>query len=201
MSPQSSFRRTASRTLVLSGVVSASVGLFTLVYPPALDNTVWGHPFDSGTHVAVSIVLVIAHLLKVPGFVELSRLDGAGRVTRWSMLAAAFGFVVVAVCEGVSVSVVGVPMDSPEAVNLNNGYGAGSMLLAVASMVGGTVIVRRKLLEGSGRWSVLLSGAFMIFVVTPALFMGRAPPAYLALTGWSLFFVWIGRALDRMEDG
>lgn len=197
MSPQSSFRRAASRTLVLTGVVSTPVGLFTLLYPPAVDNTVWGYPFDRGTLLAVSIVLVIAHLLKAHGFVGLSCLDGAGRVTRWSMLAAALGFVVLAICEGVSASLAGVPMNSPEAVNLNNGYGAGSMLEAVASMVGGTVIVRRKLLEGFGRWSVLLSGAFMIFVVTPALLTGRGPLAYLALTGWSLFFIWIGRALGR----
>jgi hypothetical protein len=171
-----------------------------LVYPPAVDHEVWGYPFDSGTHVAVSIVLVLAHLLKAHGFVGLSRLDGAGRVLRWSMLAAALGFVVLAICEGVSASLAGVPLTSSEAVNLNNGYGAGSMLEAVASVVGGTVILRRRLLEGFARWSVLLSGAFMIFVVTPALFTGRGPLAYLALTGWSLFFVWIGLALGRTEN-
>lgn len=182
------------------GVVSVPVGLLTLAYPPALDPTVWGHPFDRTTHVAVAIVLVIVHLLKAHGFVGLSRLDGAGRVVRWSMLLAALGFVGVAICEGISATLAGVPMDSPVAVNLNNGYGAGSMLLAVPSMVGGTVIVRRKLLPGFGRWSVLLSGAFMIFVVTPALMMGRTPVAYLALTGWSLFYIWIGRALGRVDD-
>jgi hypothetical protein len=116
----------------------------------------WHPTHDSS--VVVSIVLVIAHLLKAHGFVGLSRLDGGGPVVRWSML-------------------------------------------AVASMVGGTVIVRRNLLEGFGRWSVLLSGAFMIFVVTPALFTGRGPLAYLALTGWSLFLIWIGRALARTENG
>jgi len=200
MNPQSSFRRAASRTLVLAGVVSVAAGLFSLVYPPAVDPTVWGYPFDRGTLVVVSIVLVIAHLLKAHGFVGLSRLDGAGRVTRWSMLVAALGFAVLATCEGVSATLGGVSMSSPAAVNLNNGYGAGSMLEAVASVVGGTVIVRRKLLEGSGRWSVLLSGAFMIFVVTPALFTGRGPLAYLALTGWSLFYIWIGRALGRTEN-
>jgi len=189
----------ASRALVLAGGVSIAVGLFTLAYPPALDDTVWGHPFDRGTAVAVSIVLVIAHLLKVPGFVALSRLDGAGPVTRWSMLAAALGFVVVATCEGVSASLVGTPMSAPAVVDLDNGYGAGSMLGAVPSMIGGTVIVRRKLLAGAGRWSVVLSGAFMVFVVTPALFTGRGPLAYLALTGWSLFFIWIGLAVARTE--
>jgi hypothetical protein len=186
--------------MMLAGVVSVPIGLLTSVYPPALDSTVWGHPFDPTTHVAVSIVLVFAHLLKVPGFVGLSRLEGAGPLTRWSMLVAALGFVVVAICEGVSATLVGVPMDSAEAVNLNNAYGVGSMLGAVPSMVGGTVIVRRRLLAGAGRWSVLLSGAFMIFVVTPALLVGRAPPAYLALTVWSLFFIWIGRALGRTQN-
>lgn len=44
---------------------------------------------------------------------------------------------------------------------------------------------------------MLLSGLFMILVVTPALFLGRADPAYLALTAWSLLFVWIGVALGR----
>jgi len=199
MSSQSSFRRAASRTLVLAGVVSVAVGLFSLVFPPAGAKTVWGYPFDHDTHVVVSIVLVIAHLLKVPGFVGLSRLDGAGPVTRWSMLVAALGFVVVAICEGVSASLVGTPMSSPAAVHLNNGYGVGSMLGAVPSMIGGTVIVRRKLLAGSGRWSVLLSGAFMIFVVTPALFTGRGSLAFLALTGWSVFFIWIGWALGRTD--
>ena len=200
MSTPSSFRRAASRTLVLSGAVSVPVGLLTLLYPPAVADTSWSHPFDRGTHVAVSIALIIAHLLKAHGFVGLSRLDRAGRVTRWSMLAAALGFVIVAICEGVSASLFGVRIDSPEAVSLNDGYGVGSMLLAVSSMVGGTFIVRDKLLEGFGRWSVLLSGAFMIFVVTPALFMGRSAPAYLALTGWSLFFIWIGRVLGRAEN-
>lgn len=116
------------------------------------------------------------------------------------MLVAALGFVVLAICEGGAAALVGVPMNSPAAINLNNGYGVGSMFEAVPSVVGGAVIVRRKLLEGFGRWSVLLSGAFMIFVVTPAVFTGRGPLAYLALTGWSLFFVWIGRALGRTES-
>lgn len=201
MSTATSSHRTASMTLMAGGAVAVPVGLINLVYPPAVDITVWGHPFHHSTHVVASIVLVIAHLLKAHGFAfGLARLEGAGAVTRWSMVVAALGFVIVAVCEGISAYMYGAPMDSPAAVDLNNGYGVGSMVLAVASMVGGTVIVRNTLLEGIGRWSVLLSGAFMIFVVTPALIMGRAWPAYLALTGWSLFFIWIGRTLARSED-
>ena len=112
-------------------------------------------------------------------------------------MVAVLGFIVVAVCEGISATLVGVPMDSPTAVNLNNGYGAGSMLLAIPSMIGGIAIIRGRLLNGFGRWSVFLSGAFMVFVVTPALFMERDWPAYLALTLWSLFYIWIGVALGR----
>jgi len=197
MNPESSFQRTASRMLILTGVVSAAIGLFTLAYPPAVDSNTWGYPFHPVTHVVVSIVLVITHLLKAYGFVGLSRLNGATRVTRWSLFVAVLGFVVVAVCEGISATLVGVPMDSPAAVNLNNGYGVGSMLLAIPSMIGGIAIIRRRLLDGFGRWSVFLSGAFMVFVVTPVLFMGRDWPAYLALTGWSLFYIWIGLALAR----
>lgn len=197
MTSQSSFLYAAGRMLVLAGVLSVAVGLFSLFYPPAVEKSVWGYPFSGITIVAVSLVLVISHLLKAYGFIGLSRLDEAGRVMQWSMLAAALGFVVVAICEALTAMLAGMPTDSPTAVNLNNGYGAGSMLLAVASMIGGTVIVRRKLLEGFGRWSVLLSGAFMIFVVTPALFTGRGQLAYLALTAWSLFFIWIGRVLGR----
>jgi Ca2+/H+ antiporter len=191
------FQQSASRILILAGIVSTAVGLFTLFYPPSGDSTAWGYPFPPGTHVVVSIVLVITHLLKAYGFVGLSRLDGAAQVTRWSLIVAILGFVVVAVCEGISAKLVGVPIDSPAAVNLNNGYGVGSMLLAIPSMIGGIAIIRRRLLDGFGRWSVFLSGAFMVFVVTPALFTGRAWPAYLALTGWSLFYIWIGTALGR----
>lgn len=147
---ESSFQKSASRVLILSGVVAVPVGLLTLIYPPSIDNTVWGYPFHHGTHVVVSIFLVIAHLLKAYGFIGLSRLNGAG-----------------------------------------------SMLLAIPSMIGGITIIRRRLLDGFGRWSVFLSGAFMVFVVTPLLFMGRAWPAYLALIGWSLFYIWIGLAMGR----
>lgn len=193
-------RRSAGRALVWSAVFAVPAGLLTLAFPPAVDKMVWGYPFDRGTIVAVSIVLIIAHLLKAYGFVGLSRLEGAGWVTRGSILAAALGFVVVAVCEGLTAILAGMPADSPAAINLNNGYGAGSMLLAVASVIGGAVIIRKNLLPGFGRWSVLFSGAFMIFVVTPALFTGRGPLAYLALTGWSLFYIWIGRALGRTAN-
>lgn len=196
--PSNSLHR-ASRTLIASAVFAVPVGLFTWVYPPAVDETVWGYPFDKGPVVAVSAVLVVAHLLKTHGFLGLSRLRGGGPVVQWSMILAALGFAIVALCEVFSAVLWGVPIDSPEAVNLNNGYGAGSMLLAIPSMVGGAVIVRRKLLPGFGRWSVFLSGAFMVFVVTPALIMGRGPAAYLTLTGWSLFYVWIGRVLARAE--
>ena len=97
------------------------VGLLTLVYPPAVDRTVWGCPFDRGTQMAVAAVLVIDHLLQAHGFVGRSRLDGAG-VVRWSMLAAALVVVVVASCEGVSASTWRAPMIFTAAVELN--YGA-----------------------------------------------------------------------------
>jgi len=197
MNSKSSFQKSASRILILAGVLSIPVGLFTLLYPPTGDSTTWGYPFPPTTHVVVSIVLVIAHLLKAYGFVGLSRLNGASRVTRWSLMVAVLGFVVVAVCEGISAKLVGVPIDSPAAVNLNNSYGVGSMLFAIPSMIGGIEIIRRRMLDGFGRWSVFLSGTFMLFVVTPALFIGRAWPAYLALTVWSLFYLWIGLALGR----
>ena len=197
MKQESSFQLAAGRMLVLSGIISAPIGLLAMVYPHSVDSAVWGFPYHPGTHVAVSIVLLIAHLLKAYGFVGLSRLNGANGITRWSLMVAALGFIVVAVCEGISATLVGVPIDSPAADNLNTGYGVGSMLLAIPSMIGGIVIVRRRLLNNSGRWSVFLSGAFMVFIVTPVLFIGRDWPAYLALFGWSLFYIWIGVALGR----
>ena len=193
----SSFQKTASRILILAGIVSVPVGLLTLVYPPAGENTLWGFPFHHTTHIIVSIWLVFAHLLKAYGFLGLVRLEGGTQLSSWSFNIAILGFVIVAICEGISATLFGAPMDSSAAVNLNNGYGAGSMLLAIPSMVGGVVIIRKHLLHGFGRWSVFLSGAFMVFVVTPALFLGRDWPAYLALTAWSLFYIWIGVAMGR----
>ncbi|XOV92924.1 MAG: hypothetical protein ACFHWX_22335 [Bacteroidota bacterium] len=177
--------------------MSVPIGLLTLAYPPVGENTVWGYPFHHITHIIVSIWLVFAHLLKAYGYVGLVRLEGATLLTRWSFSIAIIGFVIVAICEGVSATLFGTPMDSSAAINLNNGYGAGSMLFAIPSMIGGIVIIRKHLLVGFGRWSVFLSGAFMVFIVTPALFLGRDWPAYLALTGWSVFYIWIGVALGR----
>ena len=188
--------RFASRTLLLGGALSVPIGLLNLVFPPAIPATEWGHPYTPEVHVVVSVALVVCHLLKAHGFAfGLARLRGG--VTQWSMWIAAIGFTVVAICEGISATMAGVPMDAKAAVDLNNGYGFGSMLLAVPSMVGGAVIARERLLPGPARWSVLGSGAFMIFVVTPALILGRAWPAYLALTAWSMFYIWMGVALGR----
>lgn len=187
---------TPARSLVLSGVLSVPIGLLTFAYPPAIADTLWGYPFPQGVHVGVAVVLVVAHALTGHGFIGLARLPGS-RVVTWSMRAAAAGFLVVAFCEGISATLWGTSTEAAAAITLENGYGAGSMLLAVASVVGGVVIIRRHLLPGVGRWSVLLSGLFMILVVTPALIVGRGDAAYLALTGWSLFFIWIGIALGR----
>lgn len=189
--------RNPSRALILTGILSTAIGSFTLGYPAVGEDSLWGYPFEPGPHVVVAIALVVAHLLKAYGFIGLSRLEGGGPAVRWSMLVASLGFVVLAACEGVSGTMFGTPLDTPAAINLNNGYGAGSMIEAIASMVGGTVILRKGLLAGHGRWSVLLSGAFMVFVVTPALFTGRGPLAYGALTVWSLFYLWIGVALGK----
>ncbi len=200
ISSQPNFRRNAGRMLILAGVISAPIGLLTWFYPPATDITMWGYPFSGVSVVVVSILLAITHLLKAYGFVGLSCLNGVGGVTKWSMLVASLGFIIVAICELLTAYLAGIPIDSPAAVNLNNGYGAGSMTLAIASVVGGIAIIRRRLLPGFGRWSVMLSGAFMIFVVTPALFTGRGPIAYLALTVWSLFYIWIGLTMVRSKD-
>lgn len=190
---------TGSQSLLLAGVLSAAVGLTTLVYPPAVEPTVWTYPFPPSVHVVVAVVLVACHGLKAYGFVVgLSRLGGP--LVRGSMWVAAVGFVVVAACEGLSATMSGVAVDDPAAVQLDNGYGAGSMLFALSSIVGGAVIARDRLLPGPGRWSVLLSGAFMLFVVTPALIAGRGPLAYLALLVWSLFYVWVGLALRQTEQ-
>lgn len=197
MDSKYSFQKSASSMLVLAGVISVPIGFLTLTYPPYGDNNIWGYPYPSNLHIIVSFILVISHMLKAYGFIGLSRLDGATRLTHWSMLIAAFGLVILAICEGVSALLVGVPIESAAAVNLNNGYGAGSMLLAIPSMIGGIAIIKGRLLNNFDRWSVFLSGAFMVFVVTPALFMGRAWPAYLALIGWSLFYIWIGLAMGR----
>ena len=197
MKSTTSFQRSASKMLVLSGIITAPVGLLNLVYPPAVESTVWGYPFPSSVLIVVSVILVIGHLLKAYGFEGLARMNGASTLTRWSLRIAVLGFVIVAVCEAISATLAGVPIDSASAVNLNNAYGVGSMLLAIPSMVGGIGIIRRRLLHGFSRWSVFLSGAFMVFVVTPTLIMGRAWPAYLALTVWSFFYIWIGLAFGR----
>ena len=197
MTTTSSFQKTASRILILGGALSAPIGLISLFYPPAVDESTWGYPFPPGILVYISIALVIVHLLKGYGFIGLTRLEGASRLTRWSLIVAVFGFVVLAICEGISATLGGMAIDSQAATRLNNGYGIGSMLVAIPSMVGGIGIIRRRLLDGFDRWSVFLSGAFMIFVMTPALIMGRDWPAFLALTVWSLFYIWIGRALGR----
>lgn len=184
-----------SSALIASGVLGSAVAVGTLAFlGSSVPEDVWNHPVPGSVHVAFATLLVVVHLLSAHGFWGLSRVDGATRVVRVAALVGAASQVLLSACEAASGTLVGVAMTSGAATAVGSAFGVVSMVYAVATLIGGVALARRRLLPGAN-WSVAASGAILLFLVTPANITGATVLRMVALTLWSLVFVWMGRGL------
>lgn len=186
---------TPSKSLMISGVLAVPIALGTLAFlGSSVPEGVWNHPVPGTIHVAFAGMLVVIHLLSAYGLWGLSRVNGATRVVRRAVLVAALSQVLLSACEAASGTLVGVQTTSEAATNVGTAFGVASVVYGVATLVGGIALARRQLLPGAN-WSVAASGAILLFLVTPANIAGGVVLRMVALTLWSLVFVWMGRGL------
>ncbi len=184
-----------SRSLVASGVLGSALALGTLAFlGSSVPDGVWNYPLPGAVHVVFAILLIVVHLLSAHGFWGLSRVEGATRVVRVAALVGAASQVLLSACEAASGTLVGVATTSGAATAVGSAFGVVSLVYAVATLIGGVAIARRGLLPGAN-WSVATSGAILLLLVTPANIAGTTVLRMVALTLWSLVFVWMGRGL------
>jgi hypothetical protein len=171
------------------------MGLGTLAFlGSSVPEGVWNYPLPGVVHVIFSILLVVVHLLMAHGLWGLSHVEGATRTVRGAALVGAASQVLMSACEAASGTLVGVAMTSGAATAVGSAFGVSSLLYAVATLIGGVAIARRRLLPGAN-WSVAVSGAIMLVLVMPANIAGATVLRMVALTLWGLAFVWMGRGL------
>lgn len=184
-----------SSSLIASGVLGSGVGLATLAFlGSSVPEGVWNHPVPGAVHVAFAALLVVVHLLSAHGFLGLSRVEGATRGVRVAALVGAGSQLLLSACEVASGTLAGVAMTSGAATAVGSGFGVASVVYAVATLIGGVALAQRRLLPGAN-WSVAASGAILLLLVTPANIAGATVLRIVALTLWSLVFVWMGRGL------
>ena len=189
----------AGEALAASGVLGIAIGIVTIAWSPAVADDQWSYPFSTGVQWAISVVLVVTHLLTAVGVVGIRRLH-RGRVSRtaeiWLAVAAA-GLVALGVCEALSGAIGGRANDSTAAGIVGALFGISSLVMAVAAIVGGWAVGRAAVLAPYGRWMLLASGVVILVLVTPANIAGDLVPRTLALCVWSLLFVPAGLALRQ----
>ncbi|MET0931496.1 MAG: hypothetical protein ABWX74_18390, partial [Aeromicrobium sp.] len=152
-----------------------------------------------GVFWAVSIVLVLTHLLTAVGFLGVLAADPhrgqrAARITLWI---AVVGFVLLGVAELLSATIGREDVESSAAGSVGTVFGIASLMTALGGVVAGVVIVRTHAWTGLGAWMVLASGVTMLVLVTPANISGDTVPRTLALVVWSLTFIPLGRTIAR----
>jgi len=182
-----------ARLLVSGGILGAAVALLDMLIPPAVGPERWSYPHTATGFVLTEIPIVIAHILTALGILALSDHVGSSRAGRIGVRVAAAGLWLLTVCEIAAASIAGVLANSVKAQLVGAAFGAASLVYAIGAVVGGIALVRSAS-EPRARWSLLVSGVFVVAVVDPAtLAASGSPVRYIALALWSLIFCWMGR--------
>jgi hypothetical protein len=176
--------------LVIIGAVlplagGASLGSITTTEGPHT----WSYPVQPTAFLWMSVVLAIAHLLVLVGYLEVARRT-AGLGSTLATVGAA-GTVAVALCELWSGLVARTDLDAAVLTALNAGY-AISGLVIVAGTLGSGLVLR-----GSGsRFALplMVNGSFLIVALLVRFFASDGP-AIAALTVWSLLYCWLALSL------
>jgi hypothetical protein len=187
---------TPTRLLVSGGAVGAAIALLDLLIPPAVGPERWSYPHTATTFVLTEIPIVIAHVLTALGVIALAEIVVSSRAGVIGVRVAAAGLWLLAVCEVAAAAIAGVRADSVPAQLVGAAFGVASLVYAIGAVVGGIALIRLRAGEPWARWSLLVSGVFVVAVVTPATIAGNLTVRYLALALWSLLFCWMARLVS-----
>ncbi|MGB4778021.1 hypothetical protein [Microbacterium sp.] len=183
--------RTAS-TLTIVGALLPVTFAVAVLLPPAGHPDTWAYPTAPWLFAVLSVLLAVAHLLVLAGFVAVARTTtGAARVFAW---VGALGTLLVAAAEVWSAFIATEPAAGSAAETLSYLYTASSLLIIVGSIGAGVALLRTWRDAG---FALLVSGAYLLLIATPVLIIADAVTRTIVLTIWGLIYVWLGLALRR----
>ena len=190
--------RHAGVACIASGALGGLVGVFTLAYPKAVDDDVWSYPFPFGVGLIVGLLLAVIHVLTLVGFVGAREAHARAVTPAMSaLLIAIVGYSLLAACEVASGLIGRADVDSTTAGAVGSGFGLASLAIALGSVWGGFLLLRRRPAFRTGAGAMLASGLVLILLVTPANVSGNLPARTLALILWSICFIPLGWDVAR----
>jgi hypothetical protein len=181
----------AARFLVIGGVLGAAIAVLTMVLPAAVGPDRWSYPLSPAGFVLRESTAVVSHILTALGILAVADVVASSRAGLAGVRIAAGALWLFAACEVAAAVIAGSLSDSVEAQLVGGLFGVASLGYAVGAAIGGIAIIRSQTGEPWARWSLLVSGVFVMGVVTPATLASNLPLRYTALALWSLMFCWM----------
>ena len=152
----------------------------------------WAYPVPVWAFVTMSAGLALSHWLVASGYLSMMRGGSGPAVVRFAAVALV-GTLAVGACELWSAALAKSDENGSAVDALNTGYGVSSVLIAAGSIGAGWLLVRT--------WRrvalPLLVGSVLLLVAVVLLAVGSDTGQLVALTIWSLTYVWLGIGLRR----
>ncbi len=196
--PDHAVARIGGWAAIIGGILGALAAVLLLTIPPMVSVDRYSYPLDGGGYVAVQISFFLHHIVvavALGGFWKAG-LAGRGRFAGTAGWIAVAAMMLLAVQELVSIAGVDAPLVSPVTDAISAGYGVITIVLGIGLLLLGIAAARARVLVGSGRWAMLITGIYVFIPLLPAIFapfaLGR-----IALGAWLLLFAWIGIVMLR----
>jgi hypothetical protein len=180
-----------ARLLVTGGILGAAIALLEMLIPAAVGPELWSYPHTATGFVLKEIPVVISHILTAVGILALTELVRSSRAGLIGIRIAAAALWLFAVCEVAAAAIATVRADSVPAAVVGTAFAVTSLVYAIGAVAGGVALVRLGAGQPWARWSLLVSGGFVVAVVDPATLAGNPTIRYLALASWGLMFCWM----------
>ena len=153
----------------------------------------WAYPVPVWAFVTMSVGLALSHWLVTSGYLSTMRSGTGPAVARFAWIALV-GTVAVGGCELWSAALARSDKNGTAADALNVGYGISSVLIVAGSCGSGWLLLRT--------WRrvalPLLVGSALLLVAVVLLAVGSDNAQLVALTVWSLSYVWLGAGLRHV---
>jgi len=184
--------------VIVFAVLAAVFALVIAVIPPAVSPDVWSYPTTALPFTLGQILIGIHHLVMAAGLFAAWRIGLAGRsrLAAVGAVSATAAMVLFAILEVGSSVIADSRLGSDAAATVGGLYGGLTIVLAAASIVYGVAIVRARQWTGITRFTVLVTGIYLVLPLIPAQF-GPFLLRSIALIIWSLLYIGLGLGLRR----
>lgn len=187
--------------MTVAALLGAASGAALIAWPPEVTPAMFSYPLGDASHLVFQAFFAVQQVGLLLGLLALTRLvsPGSTRPTRYGLVTAGVGMVLLVVMEVVELVVVAaieVRTDSGAAAVIGTFFGVASVLIGAGLVVAGAGLARRRAFPGWARWIVLACGVWVFVPMTPAL-GGPMVVGRLVIAGWMLLFAALGVALTR----